>query len=94
MIRRREVASSRLHHRGSTVKRVSGYLLTATALVACPCHLVVTLLLVLGLLGGTALGAVLAANAWLVVVAATLYFALALGAGLYLLGHKPRHEGR
>lgn len=69
-------------------------MLTATALFACPCHLVVTLPLALGLLGGTALGAALAANTWLVVVAATLYFVAALAGGLYLLGRGPQRENR
>ncbi len=83
-----------LHYGGSTMKRVAGYLLTATALIVCPCHLVFTLPLAVGLLGGTAIGAVLVANTWLVVVAATLYFGVALGAGLYLLGRRPQHGSR
>lgn len=40
---------------------------------------------VLGLLGGTALGAALAANAGWVHVAATAYFAVALAGALHLL---------
>lgn len=67
------------------MKKITGYLLTATALIACPCHLVFTLPLALGLLGGTAFGAALGANTWLVVAGATVYFVVALGAGLYLL---------
>lgn len=39
------------------MKKVGGYVLTATAFIACPCHLVFLLPLALGLLGGTALGA-------------------------------------
>lgn len=65
--------------------RVVGYVLTATALLACPCHLPFTLPLALGLLGGTAFGAALGTNTWLVVAGATIYFVAALGAGLYLL---------
>jgi mercuric ion transport protein len=38
--------------------RLKGYVLLAVALVACPCHLP----LLLALLGGTALGALLAAH--------------------------------
>lgn len=44
------------------MRRLGGYLLTATALIACPCHLFLLLPLALGLLGGTALEATLAAH--------------------------------
>ncbi|MEJ7872002.1 MAG: hypothetical protein WKF67_07060 [Rubrobacteraceae bacterium] len=70
------------------MKKAVGYLLTGTALIACPCHLVFLLPVALGVLGGTALGAVLAANTGLVVAAATVYFVGALGAGLYLLNRR------
>ncbi len=62
-----------------------GYLLAGTALIACPCHLVFLLPVVLGLLGGTALGAALAANTGWVVAATAVYFALALAGALHLL---------
>ncbi len=77
---------------GIGLRRIVGYLLTGTALIACPCHLVFLLPVALGLLGGTALGAVLAANTGLVVAAATVYFVAALGAGLYLLNRR-REKG-
>lgn len=70
------------------LKRAVGYVLTTTALIACPCHLVFLLPLVLGLVGGTALGAVLAANTGLIIAGATIYFVGALGAGLYLLNRQ------
>jgi hypothetical protein len=70
------------------VRRLGGYLLTATALIACPCHLFLLLPLALGLLGGTALEATLAAHTGLVVVAVTVYFVGALSAGLYLLNRR------
>lgn len=69
-----------------------GYGLTATSIVACPCHLPFTLPLVLGLLGGTAFGAALGANTWIVFAGATLYFVVALGAGLYLLNRSAGEE--
>jgi mercuric ion transport protein len=72
------------------MKTVTGYLLTATAFIACPCHLILLLPLAIGLLGGTALGAALAANTGWVIAAATVYFVVALGAGLYLLKRRPR----
>ena len=74
------------------MKKAIGYLLTGTALIACPCHLVFLLPVALGFLGGTALGAVLAANTGLVVAVATVYFVGALGAGFYLLD-RPTGEG-
>jgi hypothetical protein len=72
------------------MKKVTGYLLTATAFIACPCHLIFLLPLAIGLLGGTTLGAALAANTGWVIAAATVYFVIALGAGLYLLKRRPR----
>ena len=67
------------------MRRVAGHLLAGTALISCPCHLVVLLPAALGLLGGTALGAALAANVGWVVAGATAYFAVALAGTLYLL---------
>jgi mercuric ion transport protein len=69
------------------LKKAGGYLLLATAFLACPCHLVLWLPAVAGLLGGTALGA----NPGWLIAAATVYFAGALVGGLYLLG---RRSGR
>ena len=74
------------------MNKIAGYLLAGTALIACPCHLVFLLPAALGMLGGTALGAVLAANTGLVVAAATVYFGGALSAGLYLLNRRTEKE--
>ena len=51
-------------------------------MIACPCHLV---LLLPAVLGGTALGAALVANAGWVFAVATAYFVVALTGTLYLL---------
>lgn len=67
------------------MNRFSGYALLATAVIACPCHLALTLPLVLVLLGGTTLGTFLATRSELVFVAALVYFIIALVAGLALL---------
>lgn len=76
------------------MRKIAGYLLAGTALISCPCHLVVLLPAVLGLLGGTALGAALAANTGWVVAGATAYFAVALAGTLYLLyGRTDNGEG-
>ena len=69
-------------------KRVVGYVLTTTALIACPCHLVFLLPLVLGLVGGTALGAALTVNTGLIIAGATVYFVGALSTGLSLLNQQ------
>lgn len=69
-----------------------GYALAATTLIACPCHLPLTLPVVAGVLGGTAFGAALTAHTGLLVAAATLYFVVALGAALYLLGPLARRK--
>jgi len=63
----------------------SGLILTVTGFLACPCHLPLTLPLLLTLLGGTSLGLFLRANTGLIVVAASVYFLVALVAGLVLL---------
>ncbi len=70
------------------MKRIGGYLLVTTAFLACPCHLVLLLPPVLGLVGGTALGAALGANAGWVIAGATVYFLGALTGGLYLLNRR------
>ncbi len=74
------------------LRTVVGYVLAATALIACPCHLVLLLPLVLGLLGGTALGVALAAHTGWVIVAATVYFVGAFAGGIYVLSRRARDE--
>jgi mercuric ion transport protein len=67
-----------------------GGILAVTAFVVCPCHLPLTLALLLGVLGGTGIGGFLAANKGLVYGVTAGYFVLALGAGLYLWNRKKR----
>ncbi len=64
---------------GSTA-RSSIWMLTGFA--TCPCHLPVTVPILLGLTAGTALGAFLANNLWLLGAISTTYFLLALVLGL------------
>ncbi len=59
-----------------------GVALVWSAVIACPCHWP---LLVIGLLGGTALGAALKANFVPVFAVAALYFGLALALGYWLI---------
>lgn len=70
-----------------------GGVLVVTGFIACPCHLVITLHLVLGLMAGTGAGAILADNTGLVYGIAGVYFAGALVAGWYLLNRKRSTSG-
>lgn len=70
--------------------KARGYLAAGVALVACPCHLVVTLPLLLSLTAGTAAGIFLDHNPWVVVVVSTALF---LG-GLALAFHWQGKEGK
>ena len=70
-----------------------GGVLVVTGFIACPCHLVITLPIVLGLMAGTGAGAILAANTGLVYVIAGGYFVVALAGGWYLLNRKRSKTG-
>ena len=59
----------------------SGFFLV-TGFIACPCHLPLTLPLLLAVTAGTAFGAFLANNLWLIGAATTIYFIGALALGL------------
>ena len=48
------------------MRRIGGIALTVTGFLACPCHLIITLPLLLSLLAGTALGSFLSRNTGLV----------------------------
>ena len=70
------------------MSNIWGGVLAVTGFVACPCHLPFTLPLLIGVLGGTGIGAGVAANVSLIYVIATGYFILAIGVGVYLLNRK------
>lgn len=70
------------------LRKLGGYVLGATALVACPCHLPLTLPLLMIVLGGTSLGALLTENPPLVFLAAGGYFVAALAGAFLLLGRR------
>ena len=71
------------------IRRLSDTLLTVMGFLACPCHLIITLLLLISRLPGTILGSFLKQNTGLVYTGAGIYFvvALALGAS-FLFGPK------
>ncbi len=72
------------------MRKVWGGVLFVTGFIACPCHLVITLPLILGLLAGTGVGAILAENTGFVYGIAGGYFIVALAAGWYLLNRKSK----
>ncbi len=75
------------------MRRMSGVVLTVTGFLACPCHLIITLPLLISLLAGTALGSFLTRNTGLVFIFASVYFIVALALGAwFLLG--PKHPSR
>jgi len=69
---------------------IKGYVAGGVALIACPCHLPITLPLILALTAGTAVGGWLSANQTLIYSAFTLLF---LG-GLLLAGKWLMRGGR
>lgn len=74
------------------VRTLGGYVLGATALVACPCHLIFTGPLLLGLVGGTSLGALPADSPGLMLAAGSGYFVLAILGAVWLLGRQSTSE--
>ncbi len=74
------------------MRRLGGAVLAVTGVLACPCHLVVTLPLLAGLLAGTALGNFLTHHVGLVYTGAGLYFvgALALGYWFWFGPNRPK----
>ena len=67
------------------MRRIGGVALTVTGFLACPCHLIVTLPLLISLLAGTALGSFLSRNTGLVYTGAGIYFVVALALGAWFL---------
>jgi mercuric ion transport protein len=65
-----------------------GGILAVTAFVVCPCHLPLTLWLLLGVLAGTGVGSFLAGHTGLVYGIATGYFVVGLAGGWYLWNRK------
>ena len=67
------------------MRRIGGVVLTVTGLLACPCHLIITLPLLISLLAGTALSSFLSRNTGLVYTGASIYFVVALALGAWFL---------
>ncbi len=76
------------------MRRIGGLVLTVTGFLACPCHLIITLPLLLSLLAGTALGSFLSRNPGLVYAGAAIYFVVALALGAWFLfgPHREKRE--
>ena len=75
------------------MRRIGGIALTVTGFLACPCHLIITLPLLLSLLAGTALGSFLSRNTGLVTTFAGIYFVVALALGAWFL-FGPKRQNR
>jgi hypothetical protein len=67
------------------MRRIGGVALTVTGFLACPCHLIITLPLLISLLAGTALGSFLSRNTGLVYTGAGIYFVVAIALGAWFL---------
>ncbi len=74
------------------MRRVGGLVLTVTGFLSCPCHLIITLPLLLSLFAGTALGSFLSQNSGLVYAGASIYFVGALAVGTLLLFGRARTQ--
>ncbi len=66
-------------------KTVTGWFFTVTGILACPCHLVITLPLAVAVLSGTALGGWMATHEGAIATGATIYFVGAVVVGFTLL---------
>ena len=75
------------------MRRIGGIALTVTGFLACPCHLIITLPLLISLLAGTAVGSFLSRNTGLVYTWAGIYFVVALALGVWFL-FGPKREKR
>ncbi len=75
------------------MRRIGGVVLTVTGFLACPCHLIITLPLLISGLSGTALGSFLSRNTALVYTGAGVYFVVALALGAWFLSG-PRRGNR
>jgi hypothetical protein len=75
------------------MRRIGGVVRTVTGSLACPCHLIITLPLLISGLSGTALGSFLSRNTGEVLTFASLYFVVALVLGAWFL-FGPKREKR
>jgi len=66
--------------------RIGGYLAAGLALVACPCHLIVTLPLLFSVTAGTAIGVFLEQNLYGVIAVSIIAFIIGLILAFRLLG--------
>ena len=70
------------------MRKIWGGVLVLTGIIACPCHLPLTLALLAGVLGGTALGSFVANHQGLIYGIAVGYFIVAIAVGYHFLTRK------
>lgn len=70
-----------------SIQRLRGYISMTVGFVACPCHLPVTLPILMTLTAGTTIGVWLSANTTLIYIVSTAIFIGGLGLGLFWLQH-------
>jgi mercuric ion transport protein len=76
------------------IRSIRGYVSTGVGIIACPCHLAITLPIVLALTAGTAFGAWLSANTGLVFAFSMVLFIGGIGLGSVWLSQdsKPKRQ--
>jgi hypothetical protein len=67
------------------LRTITSTLLIITGVIACPCHLALTLPFLLAVFGGTTFGAFLSAHTGWVIALSTGYFLAAVGLGFWWL---------
>jgi hypothetical protein len=75
-------------------RSVGSYFFLITGFLACPCHVPLTLPLLIALFGGTALGGWLATHTGLVIGLSTGYFITAVVVGFWLLNDRGNRRAR
>ncbi|MHB8624693.1 MAG: hypothetical protein ACYDBJ_06395 [Aggregatilineales bacterium] len=79
---------------GNFIRSIRGYVSVGVGIIACPCHLPITLPLILSLTAGTVFSAWLAAHTALVYGLSALIFIGAIMLGIFWLNKRTQHAHR
>jgi len=66
-------------------RKIAGYLLATLGFLACPCHLLITLPMLVTLLSGTTLGILIGTNKFLTFIVFLILYVIGIVGGGYLL---------